>query len=74
MLGSTCFDKRYTGFKGAPELSRTGWGNGEPLTDQQREMLAINTQELMAQFRERKDEEVHQAQQLAAARLRQIEE
>lgn len=74
VLGSTCFAKRYTGLKGAPELSGTGWGNGEPLTDQQREMLAINTQELMAQFRERKDEEVHQAQQLAAARLRQIEE
>ena len=34
VLGSTCFAKRYTGFKGAPELSGTGWGNGEPLTDQ----------------------------------------
>jgi len=74
VLGSTCFAKRYEGFKGAPELSGNGWGNGEPLTDQQREMLANNTRELIAQFSERKDEEVRQAEQLAAARVREIEE
>lgn len=74
VLGSTCFAKRYEGYKGAPELAGTGWGNGEPLTDQQREMLANNTRELLAQFTALKDAEVIRLQQQAAARMRQIEE
>jgi len=49
VLGSTCFARRYGG-DSALGQPRFGGGNGRPLTEEERAMLATNTGELLARF------------------------
>jgi len=57
VLGSTCFAKRYEGFKGLGETIYGG-GAGRKLTDAQRELLMNNTAELLAQFKAEDQEQL----------------
>lgn len=54
VLGSTCFAKRYGGATALGEALYAGRGGGDkgnPLTDEERNMLATNTAELIARFK-----------------------
>lgn len=71
VLGSTCYARRYGGAQalGNPAYS-SGAGGGGLLTDQERDALANNTAELIAQFKAR-----HEAAAAEAlARLRALRE
>lgn len=79
VLGSTCFAKRYGGLNGLGSPSY-GPGNGRKLTRAERELLAQNTQALLAQFEAEKQAteamvraRLADLQRLASQRVRQVE-
>ena len=73
VLGSTCFAKRY-GTAGALGSAQYGGGTGRKLTDEERLLLAENTQTLLAHFEAEETVAIALAQTQAAAAEKQRQE
>ncbi|MFN9470909.1 hypothetical protein [Acidovorax sp.] len=71
VMGSTCFARRFGGLQalGRPAYA-AGGGGGHMLSDQDRELLASNTADLIEEFKKRHELAMAQAE----ARLRAIQE
>jgi hypothetical protein len=67
VLGSTCFAKRYGDALGTAHFG-SGGGGGRKLSDEEREMLRRNTQELLAHFEAEERAAAERAQRAAVER------
>lgn len=67
VLGSKCYRTRYGhAAQERPSLAGSCWGSGQPLSEEDRQLLQSNSTELIAQFRQRLERETeiaHQRQQ-----------